>query len=197
MVSLIQSRPTVTRHGIGVARHHLRPAIGFASRYRWSASANALRSSRSVGSNSLHAMRPSTSLRRNWTLMHVIPRRRRSRYQRIRRAPAETTGTLSEVMLFSNAGRFEPNAMTAFTLKLFPWVICKPRRGSFQTSRNRLAILNQTLSLYCAAGAKPDVRIAAHGRALVHANRERRDAMSRVLRLGRLEDTGAHRRAVR
>src|SRR5262245_5266802 len=47
------------------------------------------------------------------------------------------------------------------------------------------------------AGAEPDARIAAHGRALVHANRERRDAMSRVSRLGRLEDTGAHRRALR
>ena len=69
----------VTCHRLGVARHGRRPAIGFASRYRWSAAAKALRSSRSVGSNSLHAMRPSTSLRRNWTLTHESPRRRRSR----------------------------------------------------------------------------------------------------------------------
>jgi len=135
----------VTRHPFVVARHCRRPAIGFASRYRWSAAAKAPRSCRSAGFNNPHAMRASTSRRNSSTLMHVIPRRRRSRYQRIRRAPAETTGTLSEVMLFSDAGRFEPNAMTAFTLKLFSWVICKPRPGSFQTSQNWLAILNRHL----------------------------------------------------
>jgi len=53
--------------------------------------------------------------------MHVIPRRRRSRYQRIRLAPAETTGTLSEVVMsFSVVGRLlllaAPYAITAAVL---------------------------------------------------------------------------------
>src|SRR5262245_39974725 len=42
------------------------------------------------------------------------------------------------------------------------------------------------------ARTKPDARIAADGRALVHANGERCDAVRRVLRLGCLENAGAH-----
>src|SRR6516164_6260576 len=41
------------------------------------------------------------------------------------------------------------------------------------------------------AGAEPDARIAAHGRALVH-NWERRNTVRRILRLESLENAGAH-----
>jgi hypothetical protein len=101
MVSLIQSRPTVTRHGIGVARHYRRPPIGWRSRYLWSATATAAGFCRWLDSKRACSMSAEISAWRTWIVTHKSPRRRRSRYQRILRAPAETTGTLSEEMVMA------------------------------------------------------------------------------------------------
>jgi hypothetical protein len=98
---VIQSRQTVTRHGIGVARHYRRPPIGWRSRYLWSATATAAGFCRWLDSKRACSMSAEISAWRTWIVTHKSPRRRRSRYQRILRAPAETTGTLSEEMVMA------------------------------------------------------------------------------------------------